>query len=606
MKNLKLMPKIFLLSCVIILVFTLTIAWTYSRLRDNLYTGKRQMVENTVESAWGIIDHYATLAAKGSLSQSEAKQAAKEAIGHTRFESNNYFWINDLTPTMIMHPIKPELDGKNISDIRDPDGKALFVEMADVAKRQGQGFVNYQWAKPGIAKPVPKISFVKILPQWNWVVGAGIYVDDVETELSHISYLMIGIVISVILLALFLVYFTARGLSVPMAQVVSVLKEMANGHLGERLNLNRKDEIGQLAATMDHFADDLEHEIVDNLTRLAAGDLTIEIEPRDGEDRIRGSLNKLAHDLNDLVAQIQVASHQIASASDQVAESSQHLSEGMSSSASSMEEVSSSMTEIGAQTKHNAANATQAQQLASFAHQAATKGNQKMQEMVAAMHSIDESGKSISKIIKVIDEIAFQTNLLALNAAVEAARAGQHGKGFAVVAEEVRNLAARSAKAAHETAELIEGSVDKTRNGTEITEQTSASLSEIVDSVTKVSDLVSEIAAASHEQANGASQVSIGMEQIDRVTQEATANSEESAAAAEQLAGQAAQLLEMLARFKVRGQHAGQSRPGKRRGARLPHQPTAQVTTEWGGVPVAAQQKASDVIALDDMEFGKY
>jgi methyl-accepting chemotaxis protein len=608
MKNLKLAPKIFLLSGVIILVFSIAIAWTYGRMKSNLYTGKKEMVENTVESAWGIVDHFAKLAASGAMSQDEAQHAAREALRHTRFDGDNYFWINDLGPAMVMHPMKPELEGKDISGSRDPDGKALFVEMVKVAKSQGKGFVNYQWPKPGVSKPAAKISFVKLQPQWGWVVGAGIYVDDVETQLASIFKLMAGLVVAAILLSLWLVYLTARSLSIPMGRVVNMLEEMSNGHLGSRLNLNRGDEIGQLAKTMDRFADDLEHEIVDSLKRLAAGDLTIEITPHDDKDAIRGSLQTLGHDLNDLVTQIQIASEQIASASVQVADGSQHLSEGMSTSASSMEEVSSSMTEIGAQTKHNAENAGQAQKLASTAHDEAEKGNAKMKEMVTAMQDIDAAGQNISKIIKVIDEIAFQTNLLALNAAVEAARAGQHGKGFAVVAEEVRNLAARSAKAAHETAELIEGSVAKTRNGSQIAEQTSTALGEIVGSVTKVSDLVSEIAAASNEQANGVSQVSIGMEQIDMVTQQATANSEESAAAAEELASQANQLREMLARFKVSAAGAGQARTS-RRAPKAADKPSRR-DLHWGDVPAiprhAKKSRSSELIALDDEEFGRY
>jgi methyl-accepting chemotaxis protein len=209
------------------------------------------------------------------------------------------------------------------------------------------------------------------------------------------------------------------------------------------------------------------------------------------------------------------------------------------------------MTEMGSQVRHSATNADQANALATAAREAAGNGNLQMQQMVAAMSEINLAGQSISKIIKTIDEIAFQTNLLALNAAVEAARAGQHGKGFAVVAEEVRNLAARSAQAARETAEIIEGSVKKAENGAQIADQTAAALAKIVSGVTRTADLVAEIAAAANEQAQGIAQVNQGLGQIDQVTQQNTANAEQSAAAAEELSGQAAQLQQLLQQFKL-------------------------------------------------------
>jgi methyl-accepting chemotaxis protein len=215
------------------------------------------------------------------------------------------------------------------------------------------------------------------------------------------------------------------------------------------------------------------------------------------------------------------------------------------------------MNEIGAQTGHSAENAAQANNLANQAVKSATAGNQQMEEMIVAMGEINAAGQSISKIIKVIDEIAFQTNLLALNAAVEAARAGQHGKGFAVVAEEVRNLAGRSAKAASETSELIEGSVEKTANGTRIAERTAESLAGIVLEVGKVNDLIAEIATASNEQAQGVSQINTGLQQIDQVIQQNTATAEESAATSEELSGQAAELKNQLQRFSLKESDTG-------------------------------------------------
>ncbi|OEU51016.1 MAG: hypothetical protein BA871_00690 [Desulfuromonadales bacterium C00003096] len=349
---------------------------------------------------------------------------------------------------------------------------------------------------------------------------------------------------------------------------------------------------------MDRFADNLQNEMVGSLQKLANSDLTFEVVPRDSQDSIRGALKQLGQDLNSLIAQIFTSGEQIASGSMQVADGSQSLSQGATESAASVEEITASMMELASQTKQNADNATQANQLVLQAKDAAEKGNHQMQDMVTAMSEINAAGQNISKIIKVIDEIAFQTNLLALNAAVEAARAGQHGKGFAVVAEEVRNLAARSAQAAKETAELIEGSVQKTANGTKIAGQTELALKEIVTAVIKATDLVSEIAAASNEQSQGIGQINQDLNQIDQVTQQNTANAEESAAAAEELSGQAEQLRQMLARFKL----SAQVNVKRNNIAKPTNKPSYIAHSELSNM----QSPAQPVIALDDSEFGKY
>ncbi len=401
-------------------------------------------------------------------------------------------------------------------------------------------------------------------------------------------------------LGIFFAWIIARGIIGPMKQSCAMIEEMEKGHLNMRLNLTRKDEIGQMAQSMDRFADSLQNEMVDSLQKLAASDLTFEVTPRDNQDAIRGSLKQLGLDLNNLIAQIYTSGEQIASGSMQVADGSQSLSQGATESAASVEQITASMTELASQTKQNADNATQANQLVLQAKEAAEKGNAQMQDMVGAMFEINEAGQNISKIIKVIDEIAFQTNLLALNAAVEAARAGQHGKGFAVVAEEVRNLAARSAQAAKETAELIEGSVQKTANGTEIAGQTETALQEIVTAVIKATDLVSEIAAASNEQSQGIGQINQGLNQIDQVTQQNTANAEESAAAAEELSGQAEQLRQMLSRFKLSKQVKVRNNSIKKPADMPPLMPGSGLSSP------TVQPPAQPVIALDDSEFGKY
>ncbi|MDH3392415.1 MAG: methyl-accepting chemotaxis protein [Desulfobulbaceae bacterium] len=385
--------------------------------------------------------------------------------------------------------------------------------------------------------------------------------QDADAAQSISNKLIIVISVVAFFLAIGIGVVIGRGIALPLKDTVHMIEEMEKGHLDRRLNLNRKDEIGQMATVMDRFSDSLQKEMVAALDMLANGDLTFDANPHDEADAIRNSLKKTGDDLNVLITDILTATEQVTSGAGEVSDSSQALSQGATEQAASLEQITSSMTEMGSQTKLNAENATQANQLANQTRSAAEGGNAKMQEMVSAMGEINEAGQNISKIIKVIDEIAFQTNLLALNAAVEAARAGRHGKGFAVVAEEVRNLAARSAKAAKETAELIEGSVEKTKNGTAIAEATSEALAEIVTSVTKVTDLVGEIAAASNEQAQGINQTNQALNQIDQVTQQNTASAEESAAASEELSGQAMHMKEMMARFKVRDMALGYQKP---------------------------------------------
>lgn len=371
-----------------------------------------------------------------------------------------------------------------------------------------------------------------------------------ESSKKAISWQLV-VVGSSLLIGGLLGFIITRAISVPVRQGVVLAGEIAKGDFSQRLNLNRGDEVGMLADALDGMAANLQKK-ADLAETIADGNLDVKVELASEKDQLGLSLRRMTDNLNEILGQVQTAAEQIASGGGQVSDASQSLSQGATESAASLEQITSSMNVMSGQTRQNAENSRQASQISDDARKAAEKGNNQMQSMVLAMTEINDASQNISRIIKTIDEIAFQTNLLALNAAVEAARAGQHGKGFAVVAEEVRNLAARSAKAAEETAELIEGSVEKTSNGTQISNQTAEALKVIVRDIGKVSDLVADISASSNEQADGISEVDQGLTQIDKVTQQNTANAEESASAAEELSSQADSLRHLLTRFTLR------------------------------------------------------
>ncbi|MEZ4483812.1 MAG: methyl-accepting chemotaxis protein [Syntrophotaleaceae bacterium] len=337
-----------------------------------------------------------------------------------------------------------------------------------------------------------------------------------------------------------------RSITRPLDRTVDMIQRLEQGELNHRLQFDSRDEIGRMAGALDKFADNLRDEVMAAFDRLAAGDFTFQ-----AQRLIREPLTRANRALQQVMGQVQATAEQISASSVQVAESSHALSQGATHSASSLEEISASMAEIASMTRYNAENADLANGLSNEAKKAAEQGSQLMDAMVEAMGAINRSGEDIARIIRVIDEIAFRTNLLALNAAVEAARAGQHGKGFAVVAEEVRNLAARSARAARETNDLIASSTERTRSGSELADRTAKALREIVAGSTRVSDLVAEIAASSNQQTAGIDQVNLGLGQIDQVTQQNAANAVESESASDELSAQASNLQQMIRRFRL-------------------------------------------------------
>ena len=510
-RSLRFASKAFIISLAFMVPMLALLVWLLTTQTAEAMQARMSSTRQLVEVARGIVISAQAEETAGSMTREQAQALAIRQIQKLRYDEKEYFWINDMQPRMVMHPIKPDLNGKELGEMKDPNGLALFSAMVAVVRKDGKGFVAYQWPKPGSDKPVDKISFVQGFEPWGWVIGSGVYTDDLRSAtLTRLAWAS-GVFAVALLIASYL--------------FLSFYRVMDGG----------------LKETRRH------------LRAMTDGDLTTSPFPwgNDEAAQLMFELRAMQESLRKIVTSVRGSSESMVHASSEIASASMDLSARTEQTAANLEQSASSMEEISSTVKHTADNVRQAAALAADNSKAAVRGGAVIAEVVSTMDDINSSSKKIGDIIGVIDGIAFQTNILALNAAVEAARAGEQGRGFAVVATEVRSLAQRSAQAAKEIKTLISASVEKVDSGSKVVKDAGGTMQELVVNARRMNDLLAEISTAASEQSSGVSQVGAAVNELDRMTQQNAALVEETAAAASALKDQAIGLANEVDRFKL-------------------------------------------------------